>query len=78
MDKINQEFRFLDDIKRTQIEKLIKVGWTSQVSEEIWFKFRESYLRSWKEYVDEGLVSLPAGLKYISGSVINKYLEKGE
>ena len=79
LDKINQEFKFLDDIKRTQIERLIKAGWAPKVAEEIWFKFRETYLRSWKEYVNEGLVSPPAGLKVIIlGSVINKYLEKGK
>jgi len=76
LDKLKKEFRFLDEIKRAQIEKLVKVGWTLQVANEIWSMFRESYLRSWREYVDEGLVSLPAGLVVIPGSIINKYLER--
>jgi hypothetical protein len=65
---------FCGKIKRVQLVRLKKSGFTSEEANDIWFKYRREYLRSWREFVDFKLISLPKGLKKVLFKSMNNFI----
>lgn len=67
---------FCESIKNAQIGRFVKAGFSKEEAEKNWINDRNTYLHSWREYVDSGLVELPKDLDKLSSKYINKVLRR--
>ncbi len=66
--------KFCENIKQVQVVRFKEVGFTEDEANDLWSRYCGDYLMAWREYVANGLVSLPKGLTKVLPDVVNEVI----
>ena len=76
MDQRQLSIQVCENIKQVQFSRFKEVGFSEEEVNDLWFRYQEDYLKSWREYVANGLVLLPKGLKKVLTTVIHEMIRR--